>query len=49
MKRFISSERGTEMAEVGIVLALVVVVAIGAFSGLGQSIVAVVQSVAGAI
>ena len=42
-------ERGDQLTELGLILALIVVVAIGALSGLGQKIIAVLQQAAAAI
>jgi len=42
-------ERGDQLTELGLILALIVVVAISALTGLGQKIVQVLQQAAGAI
>jgi len=50
IREFLKSEKGdSQMAAMGLILALVVVVAITALTGLGDQIVATLEEVAGAL
>lgn len=46
IRRFVREEEGQGMAEYGLILALIAIVCIVAFTGLGQAIFAKIQEVA---